>query len=603
MKFLLAFAFLFWATSAFAQGGPGPVPSPWVQSGPTISYSNGGISLPQSVTGGGLGVGTSNVSNGYFVNSVRLSNLTEILSNKTLASPVLSGLVSGNSTIPWSVLTGTPTTLSGYGITSPSISTVDLNAGAVTYAKIQNESAHTILGNSSGTSAPVGELALLPANNFPALSGSCSNSAGSLVLNCPYSSIAGVITPQLYGALGNSNGTHGNGHDDASDIQSAIVAAQNGTIFFPCGIYRVASSIVNRSGLPVSLVFQRGCASIFSDMASPAPTFIFSPTIGTCSAAQKAACLYATGGTFLTPNAVGSGQAAFSLTNINGSDINNNTFIGQQVDVAYTLSFGPAFYDNWSFSGISSLFSADASFNSGNIQRNHIFDKTGYVFAIAPASDATVATNIENNDAEGVFGLAQFCIFGGSISHNYVESTNGAFGFPCASSSINFDGNALNEFGGTLTIQDLVNSKFQQNFFANTTVNYGSNVSGVTWENTTLSASTIPSIPLITSCTGLGSLGTCSVAGTDQSGIITLVAASGATALGQFTLTFSNPIGSNHSSCTYTPVEGTGNWTAPVSIISDSSAAALQIPQWVNGGSTALVNGNSYGLMYKCGGF
>lgn len=69
-------------TMAFGQG-PGPVPSPWIQSNyPTISYDAGGLALPSGVTGGGKGVGTINISGAYYVNGVA------ILSIATVSAPL-----------------------------------------------------------------------------------------------------------------------------------------------------------------------------------------------------------------------------------------------------------------------------------------------------------------------------------------------------------------------------------------------------------------------------------------------------------------------------------------------------------------------------------
>ncbi|WP_426442885.1 tail fiber domain-containing protein [Bradyrhizobium genosp. P] len=65
---------------ASAQGpsggpGPGPAPNPWVLSGSTISYSKGGVTIPQNVVGGDQGAGTINVSVGYYVGGVPLTSL------------------------------------------------------------------------------------------------------------------------------------------------------------------------------------------------------------------------------------------------------------------------------------------------------------------------------------------------------------------------------------------------------------------------------------------------------------------------------------------------------------------------------------------------
>lgn len=98
-KLLLVPAFLtLLLTSALAQGpsgggiGPGPVPSPWLLNGSTLSYSNGGLNLPRTVPGGDKGIGTINVSVGYYVNGV----LSLPISTATAPLAITSGTISLN---------------------------------------------------------------------------------------------------------------------------------------------------------------------------------------------------------------------------------------------------------------------------------------------------------------------------------------------------------------------------------------------------------------------------------------------------------------------------------------------------------------------------
>ena len=78
MKKIAAFLLspLLFAASALAQPGPGPgpAPNPWVVSGSTISYSNGGILVGATVTGGTKGAGTINAA-GLYVNGNNNLNL------------------------------------------------------------------------------------------------------------------------------------------------------------------------------------------------------------------------------------------------------------------------------------------------------------------------------------------------------------------------------------------------------------------------------------------------------------------------------------------------------------------------------------------------
>jgi hypothetical protein len=96
-NFLAALSLIFLTVSALAQGrsgGPGPVPTPWIVSGPTVSYNNGGVTMPQSVTGGTKGVGTINVSGGYYIGGVSITTLSAA-SITVGTTNVLSGTANG----------------------------------------------------------------------------------------------------------------------------------------------------------------------------------------------------------------------------------------------------------------------------------------------------------------------------------------------------------------------------------------------------------------------------------------------------------------------------------------------------------------------------
>lgn len=100
------------AGSALAQGpgpapGPGPVPNPWVVSGSTISYSKGGITVPQSVSGGAKGVGSINAQSIY-VNGTPITGVT------ISGTPPITATIGGSTTTiglsydttPFSVVAG-----------------------------------------------------------------------------------------------------------------------------------------------------------------------------------------------------------------------------------------------------------------------------------------------------------------------------------------------------------------------------------------------------------------------------------------------------------------------------------------------------------------
>jgi hypothetical protein len=109
-------ALLLWATLSaptFAQisgsYGPGPAPDPWVFNGYNLSYSQGGISLPSTVTGGDKGVGSLNVQHLYINGaSFTIGGALTI----TGAGPTTFALPTGAFTFTFPALTGTMALLS-----------------------------------------------------------------------------------------------------------------------------------------------------------------------------------------------------------------------------------------------------------------------------------------------------------------------------------------------------------------------------------------------------------------------------------------------------------------------------------------------------------
>ena len=88
----LALGLWFGTFLAFGQAGPGPVPDPWVLNGSQLSYNNGCVTLPSTVTGGCEGNGSLNAQSlfiaGAAVPSTALANVwsqTQTL-NKNAAS-------------------------------------------------------------------------------------------------------------------------------------------------------------------------------------------------------------------------------------------------------------------------------------------------------------------------------------------------------------------------------------------------------------------------------------------------------------------------------------------------------------------------------------
>jgi hypothetical protein len=136
-------------------GGPGPAPNPWVVTGPTISYSNGGITMPQNVAGGTKGVGTINVSGGYYVGGVPLASLPCTLCALTTSplsqfasttSAQLRGVISDETGTGLAVFNNAP------AIVSPVITGSFTATGLVGLPNLASQLANTVLGAASAGS-------------------------------------------------------------------------------------------------------------------------------------------------------------------------------------------------------------------------------------------------------------------------------------------------------------------------------------------------------------------------------------------------------------------------------------------------------------------
>lgn len=86
-----AIALVFLASCAQAQSGPSPAPSPWLVNGPTISYDQGGLTIPSTVSGGSQGAGTVNVGAGYYVAGAQSWTSTGLSALKVGANGATSG--------------------------------------------------------------------------------------------------------------------------------------------------------------------------------------------------------------------------------------------------------------------------------------------------------------------------------------------------------------------------------------------------------------------------------------------------------------------------------------------------------------------------------
>lgn len=190
------------------------------------------------------------------------------------------------------------------------------------------------------------------------------------------------VTPQAYGALANSNGTTGNGHDDTAAFQAALNAAiiaaptagaTGGALYIPCGTYRVTSGLT-ATGLTypntINIIGAGQCSQIYLDTPATA-TFLTVSSVGGCAALYP--CMTVQGVTFITPHT--NTSSVFSITNWSAVVFNNVNVNGYTNFVTLTSSFGPVIM-NSSFSnlrGYAVSCTADPSCNNGIFWNDKVF--------------------------------------------------------------------------------------------------------------------------------------------------------------------------------------------------------------------------------------
>lgn len=324
--------------------------------------------------------------------------------------------------------------------------------------------------------------------------------------------IDSMTNAKAYGALGNSNGTHGNGNDDTTALQNALNASANGVLHIPCGTYRITASISETS--PTSNYWIMGdgeCTKIYNDGATAFATFVFNPSSANnnVNPTVKVSGIY-----FINPNVTGAGQAAVSFTNEERPYFQNNIVYGYQQGVVYVSTFAPVIDHNTfhQLKGSAIDCSIDSSCNSGTIWQNGFF--SGGIANSAPAINLNAPASgingisIIGNDIEANYTGILFQNVSGAIVHgNYIENqTSSNLFFNSGNASIDFNGNWLGA-SPTLTLSNnLANSIFENNAIYNYTIGQGTSTSVRQINNTTTGTGsiTVPSIGQLNSNTTSG---------------------------------------------------------------------------------------------------
>jgi hypothetical protein len=260
------------ASVAFGQGGPGggpgPQPSPWVVSGNTISYSQGGVVLPANVTGGSKGVGTINAQ-GYYLNGAALTSGGSFAATAPLSVTFPAGVVTyacttcAVTTNPLSQfasttsaqLAGVISNETGTGvlvfnsaptIISPVITTSFTATGLVGLPNLATQLANTILVNP--TNAPASPIA----QAVP----SCSGAANALQwltntgIQCgTITASASSITVGTTGIVGGT--TNGLLYNATGGLLGNLATANNGVLVTSgAGVLSISSTLPSALTIP-----------------------------------------------------------------------------------------------------------------------------------------------------------------------------------------------------------------------------------------------------------------------------------------------------------------------------------------------------------------
>lgn len=442
--------------------------------GVMLGEGTGNVSLAGPSATSGLPLLSTGSSSDPAFSTLGLSALTNVAANTVLAnatassaSPIafsMPGCSASTNALTWTTSTGftcnsaiNAATLNGTTFAAPGpIGSATPGTGAFTTL--------------STTSVPV--LPSQTANTFFAAPSGAAGVPGFRAFTSADPGNSLWVMPQTYGALANSNGTTGNGHDDGPAINSAIAAAaalQNsknqsgGTVYLPCGMYRVATAISWTSTTQsVHLQGAGACAQIFNDISTATTTMTFSG--GNCNASVSP-CVSVQGINFVAPTNISSSAYALSFTGVSSPTIKDDIFNGYYRAITLTTSYAPVIINNTfsNLSGAALVCIADDSCNNAVISANRVFFVGGTAseaaFKFGPGITTGCIGNPDNilfqgNDLETSYGGVQFngsCSV--SIKDNYIAQ-NTAFAFnwgtPGYNRSVIIEGNYIAENGGTI---------------------------------------------------------------------------------------------------------------------------------------------------------
>jgi hypothetical protein len=288
---------------------------------------------------------------------------------------------------------------------------------APTVCKVQG------LAYKSGATYTVGQVPTWNATNSDFEPGSGSAASYDPTISTSSGGLTGVTSVRTMGALGNSNGTHWNGHDDTAAINAAVAAAPSGNVYFPCGTYRINSPIGGSvNGASYYFHGEGQCSKIFLDNGTAMSAIAIVPASGGWFTARVS------GLNFIPPN-VQTGSTAIQLNQQLNSEVDHNFVSGYMQFEYIVASYAPFIHDNYA-ANLSGTFVAgngsDASLNNARIWNNLITYSGAATTQFPLILNCSGADNVSviGNDVEHNYGGMEFVNCNNvDILDNYIENS------------------------------------------------------------------------------------------------------------------------------------------------------------------------------------
>ena len=255
--------------------------------------------------------------------------------------------------------------------------------------------------------------------------GAAGAAAASSTLPAAVAIPSQTISVKQFGAIGNSNGTHGNGNDDTSSINEAISAAPSqGAVYFPCGTYRITGPLGGTTAAGTYHLRGDGwCSQIFLDNSVPA--FAVQITNDTGCLIN---CVDIEGLNFITPTSP-AGTVAIDLSGELHSVVIRNYFSGYEFVEFLSTSYAPFFANNFATGIRGSLIATagDVSLNNARIWNNNVLNSgetdSSAVLTLNCGGALHGNLSVIGNDLEESYAGVEFAGCNSvDFSDNYIET-------------------------------------------------------------------------------------------------------------------------------------------------------------------------------------